>query len=337
MPRRITQRVGFTGFTLIELLVTISIVGLLVSLSVPSIKAAREQAKRVVCQSNMKQVNTALLTYVTELDSYPVLLQVSARNCRPSWATWSFGGWTGRDFETYCDAQGNGVHCFQTYQRPLSVYMSEPYPILPDQKGPDGVFGGLDDVQTEMPVFKCPADTVSTQWRWRNSENASQNVRDMSAYEQCGTSYQMNFYWFYQALARSEVPEGPCNTYRRWNQAFEIGRGLWGRAAEFGGAPRFITLVEDPFDWGVAQNLTRAANARADENFRHYVTGEQAMGFHGTWSRHMLAFLDGHVDYQYADTRYQREADWTVTDDRWFDTRHRGNCPPFREPSCPDR
>ncbi|MEK6674316.1 MAG: DUF1559 domain-containing protein [Planctomycetota bacterium] len=317
------------GFTILELLVVISIIALLMSILMPGLRSAREQAKRVACQSNLKNVNTALLTYVSEYDSYPVLFRVNPNNCNAvSWATWSFGGWTGRDFETYCDSGGNGTHCYHTDQRPLSVYLFEPNSILPDHKGADNVFGSGDDVVTETPIFRCPSDESSTQWKWRGN-SAGANVRDMSAYDQCGSSYQMNYYWFFQALDRVDVEAGRCRNLRKWNKAFEIGRRLWRSADEQKGAVRFVTLVEDPFDWGIAQDLKEAANAEAGSDYRHHVTGEQTMGFHGKWSRHMMAFLDGHVDYLLADTRYQREVRWTVTNERWNDTRRRENCPPF--------
>ena len=223
------------GFTLIELLVVISIIALLISILLPSLKSARQQAKRVVCQSNLKNVNTSLISYVTEFDTYPVLFKTSPL----SWATWSFGGWTGKDFETYCNSEAEGMFCFQTHQRPLSTYMMEPTQILPDRPGRDQAFGTGDDDVTEMPMFRCPSDMVSTQWRWFGN-NASQNVREMSAYEQCGSSYQMNFYWFYQAQDRARATAG-FGTLALWEEAFKIGRTLWRHNDEYGGASRFVT------------------------------------------------------------------------------------------------
>lgn len=48
------------GFTLIELLVVIAIISLLVSILLPSLRQAKEQAKTVVCKTDMRAIYTAL-------------------------------------------------------------------------------------------------------------------------------------------------------------------------------------------------------------------------------------------------------------------------------------
>jgi prepilin-type N-terminal cleavage/methylation domain-containing protein len=54
------------GFTLIELLVVIAIIGVLVSLTMPSLRAAREAAGRIKCSSNAKQITYSLIQYATD-------------------------------------------------------------------------------------------------------------------------------------------------------------------------------------------------------------------------------------------------------------------------------
>ena len=60
-----------TGFTLIELLVVIAIIALLVSILIPSLQSAKEQAEVVSCMANMKSAKDGLDFYVNDWSVWP--------------------------------------------------------------------------------------------------------------------------------------------------------------------------------------------------------------------------------------------------------------------------
>lgn len=67
MPSRRSKH----GFTLIEVLVVVAIIALLISILLPALASAREQAKVAVCSAHLNQITKSLTYCYTDYKSYP--------------------------------------------------------------------------------------------------------------------------------------------------------------------------------------------------------------------------------------------------------------------------
>jgi prepilin-type N-terminal cleavage/methylation domain-containing protein/prepilin-type processing-associated H-X9-DG protein len=66
------RRIKPSGFTLIELLVVITIIAILAAILFPVFAQAREKARAITCDSNMRQIGIALIMYIQDYDEvYP--------------------------------------------------------------------------------------------------------------------------------------------------------------------------------------------------------------------------------------------------------------------------
>ena len=75
MSRRALSR----GFTLVEVLVVVGVIALLISILVPALHRAYGAARAVVCSSNMRQIDLAMIAYAEANHAYlpmpPIVFQ----------------------------------------------------------------------------------------------------------------------------------------------------------------------------------------------------------------------------------------------------------------------
>jgi len=88
-----------TGFTLIELLVVIAIIAILAAILFPVFVSAKEAARSASCESNLKQINSALLLY---LDDYSNRFMPTSSSSRIS-LLWQ-NGWVSSGAKAYVRA-----------------------------------------------------------------------------------------------------------------------------------------------------------------------------------------------------------------------------------------
>ena len=120
-------------FTLLELLIVVSIIAILLSLLLPSLKNARKTAMRTVCLSNLSQHQVASSLYINDNSGKFALPQIgNANNC------YRYSGKRG----TYTALN---LNLADVKDKPLNAYL------------------GFKENGQEVEIAMCPLDTNKTQ------------------------------------------------------------------------------------------------------------------------------------------------------------------------------
>ncbi len=327
-----------SGFTLIELLVVVAIIALLISILLPSLARAKEQAKITVCLSNERNMGQAANGYRLEdtSEDYPWVLPSPYRPAGPATAGYRFsiysecvygGGMPDRqnaEAQAVFIAQGNqgytplgaDVYRIPPRYRPLNKYIA---PTVSWDNANRDTNVDRANIQADIPgFFQCPSD--STPWL---PDASGGNPADINLdviqpmWQWWGTSYAINWYWPYyyrQAPPGNRPPYTGANAFLKVIGAFPdtpgLGSELFKSGTAGGWESQFVLFTEGLFNYAL-----QAASPRGATN----PVGDQPRlitGWHKQLNYHSAVYLDGHADYRQRDTRYVDGDGWTTWPNR---------------------
>ncbi|KAA0219742.1 MAG: prepilin-type N-terminal cleavage/methylation domain-containing protein [Phycisphaerae bacterium] len=290
LQSRRPRRGAAGGFTLIELLVVIAIIALLISILLPSLQNARNQAKRTKCGAHLRDISLASRTYASEDDgAWAIPIHGRQYEQNPQTPTfigaYEWGGKSGIGRGGFCSGGGDreltskyGTRCgFGPGTRPLNetIYKGG---FEDHMTGNDDIVRA--DTKMQLDVYTCAGDEGPPRGShcqdWIDSGN-------ISSYDWFGNSFAANVFLIAISGGRNPMSSNgpylrpitriptPSNTiYYEEN----IGRWAWASRRE----SDFCQGLGLP---GVDPGRTKSLN-----------------GWHGKDWTYNRAFVDAHVEFQ---------------------------------------
>ncbi len=238
------------AYTLIELLVVISIAGALIALLLPAIHSAREAARRVQCQSNLKQLALAALNFESTYRHLPG----PTMDAHPA-------------STAYSSDVGLFVKMLPFLEQ-SSLYNAF------EKNCPSNSFANKSNIRHSPPILKCPSAADSGLLADMSGRFSGEAVAglDGQACDYSGNdgAYAGNKAYFGTIRLRvgrlvkerriSEVTDGTSNTFLFWESvgdALRISRQL--KLAFNTGAPESFSYIIDPNASNTLYSSTKAS------------------------------------------------------------------------------
>lgn len=244
------QRVGFT---LIELLVVVAIIALLISILLPSLQGAREQAKQAYCLANMGSIGKASNAYASE-DRREQIIPIHISHAylpalNTSWTdewswrtamTFAYGGRSAQVPFPQARTEGPGN---------LTNAMLDPDPGEPMPPGAQPQYWGAhtrplnkyivgdgSSDKKKFEMFHCPSDAgyppeLPTFW---HNRDISRSAAGTPMYDLVGNSYRINVAGLVWATLGSPGSQGNFCV------------AAWGHRASTLEAPGRLVLYSEP-------------------------------------------------------------------------------------------
>lgn len=163
---KVSNKLGIndrSGFTIIELLVVIAMIGILIALLLPAVQTAREAARRISCNNNMKQLGLGIHNYHSAYKQLPIHGTGPTREWDNS-AGAAFGDDSPGGGGGYTRLELSYLVGLLPFVEQQGLWEDISHPLIDDQNrkwpsfGPRAAQPLYRPWVTEIPTYRCPSD-----------------------------------------------------------------------------------------------------------------------------------------------------------------------------------
>lgn len=264
------------AFTLIEVLVVVAISALLISILLPALSSAKEAANVTKCLANLREIAATANMYMDD-EGYPAqpwhMGGDPALGPSDQLTEYVYGGFMVPEAHPVFGSKID-VRKILTHVRPFNKYIAPGF------------------CQGPIATYICPSDRFVDTPSPNDPCELPIRAEGRSSWSSNGNSYAINWNW---------LEAEPWSSKRSFSQDVAIisAAGSEMLNLKIGGpASEFILFMENPMNAYIQE-----ARPRGGELGDSCQT-ELTTGWHKKMSKHSAAYLDGHAEHRYYDTRF---------------------------------